>query len=216
MIVVSASKALGYTNNSLLVFARPPVAGQVKTRLAKSIGHEAALQVYRSLFAVTVKTAAASAADDIFIYVAGTTNHPWVRSLAQQYGATLARQRGSDLGERMYNALAEQLEAEKQSVLIGTDCPVLTADYIDRTFAMLASGSNVVIGPAEDGGYVLVGANQVRREWFSNIDWGTDRVFRQTREQIRKSGGSLAVMETLWDVDRHEDLLRWQSQAVQQ
>jgi hypothetical protein len=212
----STGQAIRYPDGRIIIFARPPIAGQVKTRLAATIGIEAAARVYRELFSATVAMVAAASLAEAVLYIAGDIDHPWVISLAKHYRMRLAPQHGEDLGERMYNALATELVSREHCVLIGTDSPVLAGNHIDRAFAQLANGNDTVIGPAEDGGYVLIGAKSVHREWFEKVDWGTARVLAQTRDRVASTGCRLGELDVLWDVDCHADLVRWQSRATQQ
>ena len=119
-------------------------------------------------------------------------------------------QEGADLGAKMSRTIELTLQREdaNAAVVIGTDCPALTADYLQKALDALSSGVDVVLGPAEDGGYVLIGMGQPHSTLFSTIDWGTDRVMAQTLEAIGACGLSYQLLDTLWDVDRPEDLQR--------
>ena len=136
------------------------------------------------------------------------TGHPLFQSLANQ-GIPVELQQGSDLGERMHNALEAALLHGEFALLIGTDCPALTVDYLDRACRALLDGADVVLGPAEDGGYVLIGLRHCHRELFTDIPWSTDRVLDITRERLATQGCRAVELDTLWDLDRPEDLLRW-------
>jgi hypothetical protein len=94
-------------------------------------------------------------------------------------------------------------------VLIGTDCPAMNADYLRRACRYLDAGSAVVLGPAEDGGYVLIAARTCDRRLFSDIPWSSDRVLQLTRARLRALKLPYKELDTLWDVDRPEDLRRW-------
>ena len=101
-----------------------------------------------------------------------------------------------------------QLPSIKSVVLIGTDCPAMTAEYIESAFAALKAGSDVVLGPATDGGYVLIGVREVVPGLFEGIQWGGDRVLTTTIDKIRSQNLKHRLLDMLWDVDRPEDLLR--------
>ena len=115
-------------------------------------------------------------------------------------------QRGRDLGERMYRALSK---AKKPAILIGTDCPALAPADLRRAARWLRGGCDVVLAPAEDGGYALIGARRVSRRLFEDIAWSTPRVYAQTVEKLR--GHRWRALRTVWDVDRPEDLERLRS-----
>jgi hypothetical protein len=96
-------------------------------------------------------------------------------------------------------------------VLVGTDCPALTADYLAQAFALLDGGADAVVGPAEDGGYILIGLRRTDKRLFDGVAWGTASVLDETRARLAALGWSWQELETLWDVDRPEDLERLMS-----
>jgi len=116
-------------------------------------------------------------------------------------------QQGDDLGERMLNAAGRALEQVERVLLIGTDCPAISADYLVQAFRAL-DRVDVVVGPAEDGGYVLLGLRRVSRHLFEGVEWGTQAVLQQTLKQVSSLNWSCTLLDTLWDVDRPEDLSR--------
>jgi rSAM/selenodomain-associated transferase 1 len=186
------------------------VAGAVKTRLANSIGDRAAAVLYEKLVRHALGVAAASGLAPVELHVASQPQHPFFRSLAAQHALKIEPQRGEDLGERMCNALSAALCTADFALLIGTDCPAMTVDYLREACERLHTGRAVVLGPAEDGGYVLIGARRLEAGLFSDIPWGSERVLQLTRERLRALKLPYAELETLWDVDRFEDLRRWQ------
>ena len=109
----------------------------------------------------------------------------------------------------MFSALNLSLGDARYCILIGTDCPVMSADYLEQAFHALDQGLDVVIGPAEDGGYVLIGASRVEVSWFNNIDWGSQRVLEQSRQALISSAASFQELQPLWDIDQIGDLNRW-------
>jgi hypothetical protein len=117
---------------------------------------------------------------------------------------SLKQQVGDDLGQRMQHALHETLHKYTPAVLIGTDCPGFTADYI-RSALESARLNRTVIGPAEDGGYVLLGVKQIQPKLFDDMPWGSSKVYSKTIERITGKAESLLP---LWDIDRIEDLRR--------
>lgn len=111
----------------------------------------------------------------------------------------------------MSAVFSRYLPGHKSVALIGTDAPVMTADYVRRAFAVLDTGINVVLGPAEDGGYVLVGQAHRYDSLFHNVPWSTPGVMRFTRQNLFKERISWAELETLWDIDTVKELERWQA-----
>lgn len=184
--------------DALIVFVREPEFGKVKTRLAKGIGEEKALQVYRLLLAHT-KEIIRPLDCDIYIFYAGeiNPNDCW-NNLYKR------RQQGPDLGTRMSGAFDSLFIARYKNVLIiGSDCYQLTTAIIQQAFSKLKT-NEVVIGPAMDGGYYLLGSSTFMPELFKNKDWSTDQVFDQTVNDLQSI--NYAVLEKLYDVDEEADL----------
>jgi rSAM/selenodomain-associated transferase 1 len=204
-----------YPAGRLLIFARAPVAGAVKTRLAASIGAAAAARLYRELVQGTLDKALQARLAPVDLYVAPNTTHPFIRSLAHRLPITVQQQQGADLGARMYNALRDSLRNSEFVLLIGTDCPVMTGDYLDQACRQLQAGRDLVVGPAEDGGYVLIAARRAYRELFEAVPWGSAEVLQATRERAESLGLRYAELGVLWDLDTPADLARWRAQQGQ-
>jgi rSAM/selenodomain-associated transferase 1 len=198
----------GAESTRVLVFARAPVAGAVKTRLIPRLGAEGAAELHRLL----VQRALATARDANFgrtvLCCAPDVSHPFFQRCAGDYGAELRVQTGDGLGERMYRALSEGLDAASCVLLIGSDCPALSVAILHAAADALAGGSDLVLVPAADGGYVLIGARKIDRAVFEDVNWGTASVMQQTRARIRDLGWAWRELPVLWDVDRPEDLDR--------
>ncbi|MEX0859140.1 MAG: TIGR04282 family arsenosugar biosynthesis glycosyltransferase [Balneolaceae bacterium] len=189
--------------NKLIIFVKNEEIGKVKTRLAESIGDAQALKIYRQLLRHTHEQASrTNATKEVWYSNFITENDLW-----DSGNFTKKKQSGSDLGARMSGAFRESLQLKKAQnvVLIGSDCPGLTAEIINNAFRQL-SGKNIVIGPALDGGYYLIGMSSYFPELFENMVWSTDSVLEDTVEIIRKTGASFALLEELNDVDTAEDL----------
>jgi rSAM/selenodomain-associated transferase 1 len=182
--------------------ARPPVAGRAKTRLIPRLGAWRAAQLQRRLTQRAVETARASFPVELH----ATSRHCFFR----RFAVTFRLQKGADLGERMHHALAAALRRHRAAILIGTDCPALTARDLRRAARLLCS-HDVVLAPAEDGGYALIGMSKPRAGIFRNISWGEGSVLAETLSRIGESGLSCALLRTVWDVDRPEDLERLRS-----
>jgi glycosyltransferase A (GT-A) superfamily protein (DUF2064 family) len=112
----------------------------------------------------------------------------------------------------MKNALEEQSNNYQNCLLIGTDCPQINQQYIDLAFQYLNDGNDVVLGPASDGGYVLVGIGQLFSDMFENIDWGTDKVLQQTLDILQNNKQNYSLLPVLRDIDNEQDWLWWKSQ----
>jgi rSAM/selenodomain-associated transferase 1 len=187
----------------LLIFVKNEELGEAKTRLAASLGPKKALEIYQKLLAYTAQQT---------IGVADIKKEVWyARYIAEkdvwQTGDFNKKvQRGEGLGERMLYAFEQAYkENPKQKVLIiGSDCAELTADIIRQAYTKL-DDAEVVIGPAKDGGYYLLGMRQLCPQLFENIRWSSAQVFNQTLKRVQEMEASYAVLQELNDVDTLED-----------
>ena len=196
----------------LIVFTRFPEPGQVKTRLIGRLGAAGAADLHRELTAHALASASALGARcgiDVEVRFDGGSEAA-IRSCFGE-GVSYRPQGEGDLGDRMARSIGDALgEGAPRVVVIGSDCPGITPDLLGRAFDLLAEDpGRVVLGPALDGGYYLVGMSRRRSELFRGIDWGTEHVFRQTEAAARQSGYPLRTLEPLADVDRPEDLHVW-------
>lgn len=191
---------------SLLVFARLPRAGRVKTRLVPALGTDGATRLYRHLLEQTLATAVRlpDTALQFWCDPAGDTPEA-CGEMAGRFGMTPHIQAGQDLGSRMHHALETAFERSDAAVLIGSDCPELDSDYLARAFDSLA-GHDVVIGPAHDGGYMLIGMKRAQPRLFDPLPWGTPDVLDRTRKRLGETGCRWAELPTLRDIDQPEDL----------
>ncbi len=193
----------------ILVFAKAPRAGAVKTRLIPALGAEGAAALHRLLTTHTVATLSRSRLAPLTLCVTPDVDDDFLRALARRAGMALEAQEDGDLGRRMAAALRHAQVESTRVLLVGTDCPNLDEAYLDAALEALESGADVVLGPAEDGGYVLVGLSRpVDGRLFEDIDWGTERVLVQTRARVQALGWSWRELPSRWDVDRPEDLAR--------
>ena len=186
--------------NLLLVFTRNPELGKVKTRLAKTVGNATALKIYIFLLKRTRDIAVKIAADKAVYYsVKIRENDIWDASIFQKH-----QQVGEDLGIRMLHAFKNGFKAGYEKVMIiGSDLYDLTAETIENAFIALEN-NEVVIGPAEDGGYYLLGMNSLEEKVFKNKDWGTETVRKDTLEDLKDK--KVFLLGELNDVDVFEDI----------
>jgi len=193
----------------ILIFAKAPEPGYVKTRLLPSLGEEGAADLYKHLLKQTVKSVTAANLAPIQLWCAPHSTHSFFQQLASQYHLALYEQSGADLGERMYSAAGFALNESKAVLLIGADCPLLSSAHLCQSLQWLMEGSDAVVGPAEDGGYVLLGLRQNKTVLFENIPWGGNQVLKLTRERLAGLGWCWQELEPLWDLDRPADFERW-------
>jgi len=197
---------------AVAVFARAPVAGSVKTRLAGLLGPDAAASLHAGLVRHALCAAAHARLGPVELWCTPDERHPFFERCAVDFGAVLRRQDGADLGERMRHAFASK-RASPRLVLIGSDCPALDAAHLTLAAEALLS-HDVVITPAEDGGYVLVGLARAVPGLFENVPWGGAAVMARTRERLAAARVTWTELPMLWDVDRPEDYARLQSEGL--
>ena len=190
----------------LLVFARVPVPGRVKTRLIGALGEQGATAVHRALLQRTLEASRglAEVERELWWDAAPPPRDP-AAGLAAAYGMTERVQQGADLGERMAHAMAQTLTAAPAAVLIGSDCPDCDATYLRTAFAALTR-ADAVLGPALDGGYVLIGLGRADARVFAGLPWGSDRVLADTRARIEALGWRWRELPVRSDIDRPGDL----------
>lgn len=187
--------------NHLTVFARPPVEGRVKTRLSPALPAPLAARLYEALLADTLAAASACAADARAIAWSERASAPPAPA-----GFTAFEQAPGDLGARLEDAFARALRAPGAlAVVVGSDAPALTAAHLDAAFAALAS-HDVVLGPAADGGYWLLGLSRVAPQLLRDVPWSTPGVLALTRERASGAGWRTATLESLADLDTPADL----------
>ena len=188
-------------NNCLILFAKNLVLGKVKSRLAKDIGDEQALKVYKKLSEHTHTIAKAlECTKHIFYSDKLEENDLWTGNF-QKYV-----QEGNDLGEKMKNAFHYSFsQGNEKVVIIGSDCYELTSEIIEEAFEKL-NDSDFVMGPAKDGGYYLLGMNAPHLYVFEKMEYSHEEVAKQTLDKIRLNNHSIALLKELSDVDTVEDL----------
>jgi uncharacterized protein len=193
----------------LLLFAREPVPGQVKTRLIPALGAEGAARLYQSLLEMALAAAAAVPGVHRELWCSGAPPTGGVcAELALSRGMELHHQPAGDLGTRMAGALTRALQGADRAVLIGSDCPGYHAGYLSAALDALIH-HDAVLGPAADGGYVLIGLRRYAPGLFAKMTWGTGRVLAQTRAVLDRLSWTWAELPTLTDLDRPEDLAQF-------
>jgi rSAM/selenodomain-associated transferase 1 len=203
----------------VLVFARVPELGKVKTRLEKGIGAAGALAAHRELLMHTIAVVATFTARSeraerartaAELCIAGEDSQGECAALAERHGMMLSRQDCGDLGDRMASALSAGLARGERTVIVGSDCPVLAPGDLSEAFDRLAR-VEVVLAPSEDGGYALIGAARSLPPVFGDMPWSTSGVLAQTVDRLERAGLRYSLMRTLWDVDDQAGWQRWQA-----
>lgn len=198
----------GRPETALIVFARAPEPGRVKTRLVPLLGAGGAARLHARMVARTLRTALAAGFDNVYLHCSPGVKNIFFKKMQKRFGVGLRSQGRGDIGQRMQRAFARALRRHPCVVLIGSDCPALRPADLRAAARALRAGADAVLSPAEDGGYPLIGLRRVSRRLFAGVSWGSDRVLEQTRHRLERLGWRWQELRTLWDVDRPEDVLR--------
>jgi len=188
------------TDTLVIVFVKNIILGTVKTRLAKTIGDIGAFEVYSELVKITEKATEALDVDKRIYFSNAVVDTKWPNEFKTV-------QNGTDLGDRMLNAFKDGFQAGyKKIVLIGSDLPDINAKHITKGIDALTN-NNVVFGPAEDGGYYLVGMSNMEELIFKNKPWSQPNLLELTLKELEIAQIKVEILETLNDIDNYEDLI---------
>lgn len=190
-------------DRALIVFARSPRAGHVKSRLTTLITPQEAADLYRAFLMDSLQQyASLNIAVRLYMSDEGLPHVP-------VFGATIKRQHGDDLGQRMQHAFQETAKAGyKQIIIIGTDHPTLPLVFLQRAFEELSEAPTICIGPTEDGGYYLLGMNPLIHGLFDGIVYSRPDVFSLTRARAYQTGANIIELPKWYDIDTPDDLRR--------
>jgi len=194
------------TDNALIIFVKNLIEGHVKTRLAATLGNDGAMDIYKQLLKNTQNSILNFETDKIVFYSDFIEEEIWGNNLFQN-----KIQEGNDLGERMKNAFNSSFTAGYEKIIIiGTDCPGINKSILENAF-MALNNLDIVIGPATDGGYYLLGMKKEYPFLFQNIEWSTDKVLQQTIDLCNKNRLSYFLLPELSDIDEEKDLIHFKT-----
>ena len=192
-------------STAVIVFAKAPVAGLAKTRLAPALGAVGAAALAERMLYHALAQAKAADVGPVELCAAPDATHPVLQAAAAEHGAGLTEQGTGDLGLRMQRAFARSLMSHDRALLIGTDAPALDAAVLREASNALHKHDAVFV-PALDGGYALVGLRRADPRWFSDMSWSHDRVMEHTRERLRAADVRWAELAPVADIDEPADL----------
>lgn len=196
----------------LLVFCKAPIAGSVKTRLMSEFSESEAAGLHQELATETLQDCLEVAKRvpevKLELWCSPDTHHPFFEKFEQK-GYALHRQEGVNLGAKMHRGFAKK---SIKTLLIGTDCPPIDVAYLLDAIEKLAV-SEVVLAPAEDGGYGLIGLQEPNACLFEGVAWSTDQVLAQTLRRCEEQGLKAELLPQIWDVDYPEDVEKWRSES---
>jgi uncharacterized protein len=189
-------------HHHLVIFVKNPIPGTVKTRIAKTVGVEKATQVYRHLLEYTQQITRHSPWEKVVYYA------DFINPDDGWNGYQKAQQVGGDLGQRMQQAFHDQFAAyADRVVLIGSDCLTITEAHLTQAFAALDT-ADVVIGPATDGGYYLLGMRQLHNDLFTNMPWSQTGLFAETERILQRNQLTYSCLDELSDIDEWSDYVQ--------
>ncbi len=190
-------------DNAVILFARDPVLGQVKTRLSSLLDDETILRLYICFVEDSLEKIRCVKNADCFVGVS-PENHSGFFDGTENSGMSLFVQQGQDLGEKMRSAFVDRFsEGYSKVIIIGSDSPSLPVSYIENA---LASEKDLVLGPSADGGYYLIAMNGKVSEVFGGVAWGTENVLDETLKKVKEANISLELLPVWYDIDFPEDL----------
>lgn len=188
------------------MFAKHPVAGQVKTRIAATLGDQRAAELAAYLLRATVALVTEYWPGEVWLYGAPDADHPLFAELARDYHIQLSVQRGADLGARMQAALAEGIARRGAAAVMGCDVPHCPWQVLEHAYDRLAKGHHQ-LGPSLDGGYYFLGLAEPADSLFRDMDWGGSGVKDETLARAGRAGIDFELLSTLRDIDTYEDLV---------
>jgi len=203
-----------YPHIRLIMMARAPVVGQVKTRLAKSIGAQRAAGIYRNMAQAQIRKLLAANICPLELHVCPTVQHPFFIAMRCSGVVRVERQMGDNLGSRMLHALRSGLQRADAVILIGADVPGISIKQIEQVCMLLSDHKELIIMPADDGGYGLLGMSKVDAGLFRGVHWGTGRVCKQTVKRARQLGIRYRLFSSCYDIDYPRDLSRLRQLGV--
>lgn len=195
--------------NILCIFAKPPIPGKTKRRLAESIGDKAAAELSEIMLNFLINEGRSTIADKIFLYIPKECNQVDFKGIDCS-NLTIKYQQGCDLGKKMANLFETNCQNDNKVVLIGSDCISHTAENLNEAFGSLST-HDIVLQPASDGGYVLMGQKKFCADVFDGPKWGHSSVFQETSRILEKINTSYFLLPIAFDIDVKEDLIKLHS-----
>jgi len=197
------------TNCVVIVFAKSPLPGKVKTRLAKDIGTRNAVRIYKNMLYALLQNLTSQNEIKVELWCSPDIKHPFLRKCARDFDIVLKKQTGCDLGMKMTNAFRYSLKKYDSCILLGSDIPDINKDDVIQSCYFLRNSHDVVVLPVEDGGYGLIAMTEFMPDLFRHISWSTDVVMRQTLRKMQKNNCHCHVLNKKIDIDTKADLRRY-------
>lgn len=196
-------------SSCLQIFTKAPIEGYCKTRLIPHLGKKETVNIHMAMVQNTITMAKTVMGIDILLWCKPSKEHPFFQRLAIENDISLFDQTGESLGSIMKDAARQAATVYKNIIQIGTDCPYIDSKYLELSLESLNDDNPVVIGPATDGGYVLLAQQKYYPDIFNDIDWGTSLVLHQLESNLNKQGIQYSKLPVLNDIDTIDDYNNW-------
>jgi len=197
-----------FPQSRILVFAKEPEPGSAKTRLAPLLGYQGAADLHARFVHSTLNRVCRARLSPVELWCSPSVDTVFFRDCRERFDIILRQQSTGDLGQRMHQAISAALSRSRSVVLIGADCPGLCATDLAEAFRVLDRGTGAVLGPAQDGGYYLIGLTDADPQLFDAFDWGSDSVFAETVKRLEDRNMGYHCLPVREDVDTPEDYYR--------
>jgi len=194
---------------TVALLCKAPIPGFAKTRLIPHLGEMDTAHLQEELVMQAVVTALDASVGPVELWCDPDESHPFFGKIMKKYPVRLTSQPPGDLGNRLHTCASGALMAADTVILMGADCPVMPTYYLEEAAAALARDFDAVVGPSEDGGYVLLGLKHANEELFNDISWGTSLVLTETQARIAQLGWRCHTLATLWDLNTPAAYQRW-------
>jgi uncharacterized protein len=198
----------------ICVFAKEPQAGAVKTRLIPLLGSQGAADFHARCVQHALRTALDADLGPVAVCCSPASGAAFFARCAADFGIALTEQGAGNLGERMHRALEQGLSKHESVIIFGADCPALQSQDIREAAQALRGDYDAALSPAEDGGYVLIGAQKADPRLFDNVVWSTAQVMQQTRDNLQQLGWHWKELALQWDIDLPADYQRLKASAL--
>jgi len=194
---------------SVALLCKAPIPGFAKTRLIPHLGEMDTARFQEEMVSHAVITALDASVGPVELWCNPDESHPFFGKIMKKYPVRLSPQPPGDLGTRLHTCASVALLGADSVILMSTDCPIMPTYYLEEAAAALARDCDVVLGPSEEGCFVLLGLKHAKEEIFSDIPWGTSLVLTETCARIKQLGWRSHTLATLWDVNTPATYQRW-------
>lgn len=194
---------------SIALLCKAPIPGFANTRLIPHLGEMDTAHFQEELVLQAVTTALEASVGPVELWCEPDESHPFFGKIMKKFPVRLSSQPPGDLGTRLHTCASAELLAADSVIMMSTFCPIMPSYYLEEAAAALARGNDAVLGPSEEGAFVLLGLSNAKEELFNETPWGSSMVLSQTQSRIKQLGWRCHTLETLWEVNTPANYHRW-------